>query len=1000
MIAHFYDIESLHNVFTLCNYKPEKNLIDVYYLIDDNAKTIGFNPTEQGMELARYVQKVNKNFHGGISLYDLTDEISSLHLAQTFGLSDAYSVNDPTAKSTFADELRPVCDTDENYDDDKHPYLMGYNSYNYDTTMLALYLSETFVPRQVTHCSVNPSQQKTLASVPSSNVTIMPPTARQMRAYNDELFSPQFKGNMPSRLAYSRNYTDSKNPRAFDGPNYSSIPYKIRKNMLMTGRHLDVARLNEKQQKVALKRLLGMLGYQILESDKLKGPSAKINDLSEFFDLIAYNASDVINLKQLFEHKVYQSAFTLKKGLLESYPELIYERQKKRPDGTHPYKPDINPKAVRRDRLCIDSSSAQFATKSLCPYGHLTDIPVVSFLYPSENIAKQKNIPRVNVLDQTRDFFYKNFTQPELRKQFDSIYFYYKDNIEGKNFNSSSNYETDYSGTKEYAKPHSMSEIPKQNMNLFYFNKDGTPSSCFVTFSTGGIHGAEYNKKLYDYDVQLYNAEVALQDKCKEIFPDPCELKKAKTVTIDGTEYSWKQFLKSNSTGKKASYKIIKPVELFKEDKNGAYKINKKYVFTSSDPTNHEDFTSYYPNLLRQMEAFYNPGLGYDRYGEVFDQKSKYGKLMKDPSIPEDKRKYYDILRNGTKLILNSASGAGDATFESNIVMNNQIISMRIIGQLFSYTIGQAQTLYGAKITSTNTDGLYSVLEETLNNQILEKESANIGVEIEPEPCWLISKDSNNRVEIVMTKDEKSHIGYTFGKIISASGGTLSCRKGPTPTQSLAHPAIIDWALTEYLIHCAKQNALHKPFDYDIGKNILMRAITEFDDVTYLNMFQNMVSSSDGSITYIFGETDDNDEPIILQHYNRVFIMKDKTPQTMHLKAAAARKITPATLAKRKKDGNVRLQQNDPRASKILEENGVSVRDIDSRQETVIQKINSLDENWYMFICNRNLYELSDDEKRFITDNLDIEKYLSLLQNSFEENWRNILPADDNVAVA
>ena len=34
-------------------------------------KTIGFNPTEHGMELARYVQKVNKNFHGGISLYDL-----------------------------------------------------------------------------------------------------------------------------------------------------------------------------------------------------------------------------------------------------------------------------------------------------------------------------------------------------------------------------------------------------------------------------------------------------------------------------------------------------------------------------------------------------------------------------------------------------------------------------------------------------------------------------------------------------------------------------------------------------------------------------------------------------------------------------------------------------------------------------------------------------------------------------------------------------------------
>ena len=992
MIVNFYDIESLINVFTLCNYKPNEQVIEVYYLIDDN-ETVGFDPQAHGKNLLNHILAANKNYHGGIELYDLHNELNVAKMAMTFGLSDAQSVNNPASFSSYPKAFRPVCDTDKDYDSDEHPYLMGYNSYNYDTTMLALFFNEVFTPISITRIADKPETQQLLNFAPDYKIEFTGTTAKQMREYNDELFLSKFKGSMPSRLAYTREEKTGQLQPDYIGPTYSNVPYRIRKNMIMSGRHLDVARLNEKQQKVALKRLLGTLGYQILESDKLKGHNTRIKTLDEFFDLIAYNASDVINLELLFNHKVYQSAFTLKKGLLKSYPELIYEQTKeKNPDTKEAYyKPEISPKTVRRDRLCIDSSSAQFATKALCPYGHLKDIPVVSFLYPSENIAKQKNIPRVNILEQTRKFFYDHFKQPELRAEFDRIYFYYKNNIEGKNFNASSNYQDDYLHSKLYSAPKSMNTIPKQNMNLFYYNADGTPSSCFVTFSTGGIHGAEYNKALYEHDLAIYKTELELQEKCKAIYPDPVDLRKAKVVTIDDVEYPWKQFLKSGSTMKKATYKTIKPVELFKEDTKGAYKINKKYVFTSSDPTNHEDFTSYYPNLLRQMEAFYNTGLGYDRYGEVFDQKSKYGKLMKDKSIPEDERKYYDILRNGTKLILNSASGAGDATFESNIVMNNQIISMRIIGQLFSYTIGQAQTLYGAKITSTNTDGLYSVLEEELNNRILEQESKNIGVEIEPEPCWLISKDSNNRVEIVMSHDDTESIGYKFGPIISASGGTLSCRKGPTPTQSLAHPAIIDWALTEYLIHCAKNKAIHKDFDVNIGRKILQRAADEFDSVKYLNMFQNMVSSSDGSVTYIFGEHSEKDDPIILQHYNRVFIMKDNTKGTMHLKAAAARKITPATAAKRLKN-NERAQQHNKRAVKILAENGVFLNDIEINQEAVIQKINSIDENWSMLICNRNLSELSDKELNFIIENIDIEKYLGLLQNSFEENWRNIIP--------
>ena len=45
--------------------------------------------------------------------------------------------------------------------------------------------------------------------------------------------------------------------------------------------------------------------------------------------------------------------------------------------------------------------------------------------------------------------------------------------------------------------------------------------------------------------------------------------------------------------------------------------------------------------------------------------------------------------------------------------------------------------------------------------------------------------------------------GNTLGEVKGANGGTLACRKGPDPEKSLAHPAIIDWALTEYLIVCS-----------------------------------------------------------------------------------------------------------------------------------------------------------------------------------------------------
>lgn len=308
--------------------------------------------------------------------------------------------------------------------------------------------------------------------------------------------------------------------------------------------------------------------------------------------------------------------------------------------------------------------------------------------------------------------------------------------------------------------------------------------------------------------------------------------------------------------------------------------------------------------------------------------------------------------------------------------------------QLFSWRIGQAIAYAGGRITSTNTDGLYSVLESELNNKILAHEAESINVQIDPEPVYLISKDTNNRIEM----DPEN------GNIVGASGGSLACRKGPSVTKSLTHPAAIDWALTEYLIVAAlryKNLSLSTDFDDATGMNILKSMHDKFEPVHLLRMFQNVIASSVGSINYIFGTTDDNpSKPIIMQHYNRVFIMKDGTPGTVHLHSANARVITAAQQKKRMKD-NERARQHDPIAIQVLNANGVPINSISNNKEAVVKKVTNIEDTWFMYVCNKDLHYLSDDEINFILDNLDYDKYLTLLRDGFENNWRNHMPKND-----
>lgn len=749
MNANFYDIETFDNVFTLANFKEQENALEMFYLIDEPYINLLTPPDHSWMQKAgKTIMEVNRNFKGKIIFYNLRNVYSAMHLLQTFGAHDRFSfkagdnANNPNIVSSYDsyplydatkgtgictpqcyqvsgnpiphESFRITCDTDLAYkqNPERYPYLFGYNSYNYDTTMLALFIYENFVIQN--NVEGNPDHQRILF-VPK------PDAARILRSHNNDIFN-QYKNNMPAYLK-----------TLASGGERISIPDAIRRNMLLSGRHLDVARLNEKQSKVALKRILGQLGYQIKESDKLVADKTTIDSMDELCELFAYNTSDVVNLPNVLYHKAYLSSFELKKGLLRDYPELIYEKDK------NEYKPDIRPDNVRFTRLNIDSSSAQLATACLCPYGHLTDIPVVSFDYPSENKARELGIPRVNILEETKKFMESTYPPekfPEIHARFNVIYKYYK-SIEGHNYNNSENFRKDYEWNtnvlaqyphlndefEENARVLSRVPIPyfdEDTMDIGdctwfpYYDQNGQETSCFALFSTGGVHGAEYNKRLYEADMKAWRKKADDMHYVKAIYPDPVDLRKAKTVTMkDGRVLPYKEFLVGGRKIDLSEYKNLektKPKRLKKSEK-GKMSLHPKYTYTSVNFANHEDFTSYYPNLLRMMEAFFNKGLGYDRYGEIFFQKEYYGYIMKEKNadlsksklpkekldacqklrhscgltidellISDEERKLYNNMRNGTKLILNSASGAADAKFQNNIRVNNQIIAMRIIG--------------------------------------------------------------------------------------------------------------------------------------------------------------------------------------------------------------------------------------------------------------------------------------------------------------------------------
>lgn len=272
---------------------------------------------------------------------------------------------------------------------------------------------------------------------------------------------------------------------------------------------------------------------------------------------------------------------------------------------------------------------------------------------------------------------------------------------------------------------------------------------------------------------------------------------------------------------------------------------------------------------------------------------------------------------------------------------------------MFTWRIAQAETLEGFKVTSTNTDGLYAVCNDSNRarlREILERESASINVEIEPEEMRLITKDANNRVEVSLD-----------GRLLSAGGGDVACWKGPVPNKALSHPALIDRLMVDYLI----KYGVNEPFDLDRAAEILDNIKKTLPPFDLLMLYQQIINSMEGSVRYIFALVDGKIRTF--QHNNRIFAIK---PEGAHLYMA---------------NGWNKGTGHDETADMVLRAYGI---DPDQFSNTRVIKISRIDPEQNMFIYNQALDELDDQTAKGLIANLDDGYYIDLFRTTYN-NWCN-----------
>ncbi|KQY83608.1 hypothetical protein ASD24_29670 [Paenibacillus sp. Root52] len=1032
----FYDVLSLNNIFIVTWWLPAVNVIIVSYL--DDLMVIDSSSKEDEVRKYIYLQNpklwkykteiVFENLGNTGCIREFNPDpgktggyLGLQSFAKRLGLTNAatYINAHIDQRDVEVNGVRyhpafyPVKQTDPDYDELQHGYRFGYNSKHYHTTILAELFSRIHPAYFTTHFINQP--------VLIDRET--PLTANDLHQYHKELHHEPWLKSMSQRLAYGMSADLDEQG------DYNRHAWLSRKGWLLSGRFIDVSRLNEKLKSVELKRLLATLGLPIKEPRRLEC-NAPLSSIEQVADHMNCSIFDVINLQTLFEEELYQNSFHIRGKLLDDYPQTIFASRIQDNTQNQTEQADTgNYLNIRENRLTRDSSSASFVEYAIAPYKPIKDIEKVSFFYPSEIEAKKLGIIPSDILEDTKDFFERNVTsdpKDPAHQDFMQVYEFY-DSIRGRNFNQSSTYREHYpNGLASLDKSYINELMTRYNTNLFYFNKneDGKvfPSSCYANFSIGGIHGAEINVRRLREDLEESRRDQIIQEYVEGLYPSITEaLKGDLTVTIpqhiqlpkrfvgkvsNDHKIPLHEFTKFGSLQPNAVWRDKTNVGLFKRNSSGNWTIQSRYNFVTSGSSLHQDYESFFPVLLSRLSVFLNPSYhGYkedgepaDPYYKMYMQRIQKKRESKDQSLPEGVRDIIKLEQESRKLLINAASGIADAKFDNNIRANNAIISMRIIGQLFTWRIGQALTSAGARVASTNTDGLYTMdISKTVNNQILQDVSKDMYLKIDSSTLdHFVSKDSNSRLEC------------NNGRILSAKGSSLSSWGGPQLTQNLDHPAIVDYILSKYL--ASYVDPVNQPYQSSAVNLLLHEFINEHLNAgtpqTALRYFQWIISSSINTHRYLFKrsvqlETGEITNQALPRH-NRVFMTDIQRKEHQEIKITACSPINNVSWEIRYKEYQKgdrpysAILDHDPDALEVLLQNGIDLKTLNRnpvsllyKHEAKTQKIKGMPEGQQIAIFNNSVIDLPHDRAVQMINALDLRAYARMIEKSFNL-WSNI----------
>lgn len=245
---------------------------------------------------------------------------------------------------------------------------------------------------------------------------------------------------------------------------------------------------------------------------------------------------------------------------------------------------------------------------------------------------------------------------------------------------------------EEYQTIHSQPITHKATMNCPYY-RDGKPVDAYIRVSTGGAHGS----------VMAGLSEKSLEEVDQWIRSDVGALDSEKP-TVDCTQ------------------------------------------------VNHLDWSSFYPTMASKLEL-YKTDEGIDRYTEIIKRRIEIKKSLPfDKSTWTDEHKHLDQMQQAFKLVLNSATGAGNTHNPYALLpLDNKTISMRLIGNMLIWCLAQRLTQAGGYIVSTNTDGVYMIgLSPEETQHVVDDYVKDYGMGVDPEIVdRFINRDTSNRIEIV-----------------------------------------------------------------------------------------------------------------------------------------------------------------------------------------------------------------------------------------------------------